>query len=353
MADFSLANLIAKFNNTRPVVKNNPPPPSNQQFSTAAGSTAAAASGSSSYTAAQMNALEGSERSLFVKDIMKLPKQLNELIYMIQKNISQAQLQQQFGQANRNALSNTQAQILAQLQGLSEAQNIMMTGNKALASQLQSSIKNLPLSASGMINLSDMAALIQANGKDAVTKLISSMANAAKAGINDLTPLRDSAKIINASVAAASQNDSAQTMKMLLLLYLPWLPLQEGTDFDLEFQAQEEEHDDDSILVISITTINYGTLTATLILENSNSVTIIIQCSNEFPKDELLLRIEEDKQNYAMHSNVSFETKENAAVHEKVRVNMSNTNLVNPYMLLTAHTIIRHTIEIDKTHIKN
>jgi len=358
MADYNLGYLISKFVNYRSlsankVNTNTSQPASSQSFSTSQNISAASRSASSPVSP-QMGSMEGIDRSLYVKDMMNLPKNINELVYIIQRNISMAQFQQQFGQSllQRNALSQTQAQILAQLQGLSvsEAQNILMNGNKAMLSQLQATIKNLPISANGLISLNDISALIQANGKDAVAKLIASMANAAKSGITDLSQLKDTARIINASIAAASQNDSAQTMKMLLLLYLPWLPLQEGVGFDLDIETGEDESSS-SILVITITTINFGNVVATLILESPNSVHVNIACSEKFPKEELNLRINGDEKHYSMQSNISFETKEiKNSEQEKphAKVNMSNTNEINPFMLLMAHTIIRHTIEIDK-----
>ena len=183
------------------------------------------------------------------------------------------------------------------------------------------------------------------------------MANSAKLGIADLTQLKETAKLINASIAAASQNDSAQTMKLLMLLYLPWLPLQEGVGFDLDIETGCENDGSESILVITITTLNYGNVTAALILESANSVHVNIECVKEFPKDELLLRIEGDEKHYSMESVVSFETSTQTTVNEKqekpqAKINMSNTNEINPYLLLMSHTIIRHVIEIDKNTSK-
>lgn len=306
----------------------------------------------------QMANMAGMEQSVYVKDMMNLPKNMNELLYILQKNITLAQLNQRFAnQINmqRNALSQTQAQILAQLQGLSltEAQNVLLNGNKAVLSQLQNTLKNLSISSSGLINLSQIAQMIEVNGKDAITKLITAMANSSKLGITDLAQLRETAKLINASVAAASQNDSAQTMKLLMLLYLPWLPLQEGVGFDLEIEAGQKDDGSDSILVITITTLNYGNVVATIVLESSNSVHVNIECVKEFPKEELLARIEGDEKHYSMESVVSFVPSTQTTVNTEqekpqAKINMGNTNEINPYLLLMAHTIIRHVIEIDK-----
>ena len=363
MADINLNNLISKFVNYQALNSQSRAPRTPQQFTPAPQTPQAPLPTPNTpppakIPASQVAEMAGADQSMYVKDMMKLPKNMNELVYMLQRNISLAQLNQQFANQigmQRNALSQTQAQILAQLQGLSltEAQNMILTGNKAILSQFQTSLRNLPLSQSGMINLLDISAMIQANGKDAIAKLITTMANSAKLGIQDVSQLKETAKLINASVAAASKNDAAQTMKLLMLLYLPWLPLQEGVGFDIEIEKGASGDDSDSILIITITTLNYGNVIATLVLESSNSVHVNIECVKEFPKDELLLRIEGDEKHYSMESVVSFDTSSQTTVNNlqekpQAKINMSDTNEVNPYLLLMAHTIIRHVIEIDK-----
>ena len=187
----------------------------------------------------KMGQLTGADNSIFIKDVMKLPKNINELVYMLQRNISLAQLNQKFAGTMNGRLSSSQAQILAQLEGLNTGE-IQMAINKVSAgslSQLQSTLKNLEINGSILIDLNEISSMIKANGKDAIAKLISAMANASKGGITDLSQMKDAARLINASVAAAAQNDNAQTMKLLMLLYLPWLPLQEGVGFDLSIET--------------------------------------------------------------------------------------------------------------------
>ena len=353
MTDLNLRHLISRFVNYQVINKQPVQNQSTQSISTQQTSTQQPVT---NYSTPQMAQMAGTDQSAYVKEMMKLPKNLNELVYMMQKNITISQLNQHFSsQANLRGISQTQAQILAQLQGLSltEAQNLMLNGNKTVLQQLQSTLKNLPISASGLINLSDISAMIQANGKDAIAKLITTMASSAKLGVQDLSQLKETAKLINASVAVAAQNDSTQTMKLLMLLYLPWLPLQEGVGFDLDIETGSKPDGSDSILTITITTINYGNVVATLILESSNSVHVSIECTKKFPKEELQIRIEGDEKHYSMESVLSFSTTTQALsnkTQEKpdVKINMSNTNEINPYMLLMAHTIIRHVIEIDK-----
>ena len=362
MSDFNLTNFIAKFgykniqttgtkniSTQKAAAEPYMPAQASSTVSSSASQTAAASSSS-----AQMASLAGEDTAAYIKDLLKLPKNLNEFIYMVQRGLTQMQMSrlmsQQYG-AQRNTMTPTQAQILAQLQGLSAEElqaalkaQLMTTANTA------QSLKNLQILSGGMINLADLAAMIQANGKDAITKLILTMANTAKQGVTDLSQLKDTARLINASIALASQENSAQTLKTILLLYLPWLPLQEGTDFEIEIQQDPDNEDNDSILVITISTVNFGKVIATLILETSNSVHVNIECSDKFPKDELLNRMKSEEKHYSMQSVVSFqaiETTPAETTQTKASVTMSSMAEINPYMLLMSHTVIRNTIMID------
>ena len=136
------------------------------------------------------------------------------------------------------------------------------------------------------------------------------------------------------------------------MFYLPWLPLEDGVGFDLEIQQQSQQHNEsDSILIITITTINFGIIKATLILESSNSVQVTIDCTSEFPKKELSLRCENNQKFYSMDSVITLETnsipQNTSAKKQSASVNTSQTTEINPYLLLMAHTLIKHIIEID------
>lgn len=355
MDNFNLSNMISRFVNYQ-TPKVNGGSVNNANVNQSAQSftpqqSAPANTPVTPHASPQMGQMGGSDAAAYIRDLMKLPKNLNEFIYMLQKNLTQMQFNRMYEMANRRALSQTQAQILAQLQGLSTSE--LQTALKTqLSSQLSSTLKTLQINSNGMINLADIANLIQANGKDAVTKLILSMAGMAKQGVADLSAMKDTAKLINASIALASPENPQQTLKTLLLLYLPWLPLAEGSGFDLEIQASEGGEENDCILVVTISTVNFGRVTATLILETSNSVHVNIECSEKFPKEELMARIEGDEKHYSMQSVVSFETKSTPlerpeGEQTKAKINMSATNEINPYLLLMAHTIIRHTVIID------
>lgn len=357
MENFNLGSLIAKYVNYKPIQKGSSGNITTNNFpNTPTAGSSPKPSSPTVINTAQMGALSTGDQSVYIKDLMQLPRNMNELLFMLQKNLNQIQFNRLFEQqmaARRNLLSQTQAQILAQLQGLttSEMQNVMKS---QINTQMMASLKNLQLTAGQMISISDIAALIQANGKDAITKLIIAMTNASKQGVNDLSQLKETAKLINASIALASTDNPAQTLKTLMLLYLPWLPLHDGAGFDLEIETSDNgSKENESILIITITTVNYGVIVATLILETTNSVHVNIECNENFPKDELMLRLESEQKNYSMQSVISFETKKVKNESQKsettnAKINMSHTNEISPYLLLCAHSIIRNVIELDR-----
>ena len=203
------------------------------------------------------------------------------------------------------------------------------------------------------VNLTSVSALLQKNSKLAMNKMVSMMTLATAQGMTDIKPLQDTVNIINASVAATSQNDATQTLKNLMLLYLPWLPLQEGVGFDLEIEQDEDLPESDTFIKIMITTINFGNLNATVSLITGNSVDIAITCSEKFPKKELFKRLSKDGFQHSMQTAIDIKEQKPQEQIEtqnaKAKVNLANVNQVNPYLLLMAHAIIRHTIELDAT----
>lgn len=359
MDKLNLTNYAAKFSYNQVQVKQPVRNAVSQQFIPAESASKSPVSASTAQTASsagspQMGTLAGADTSVYVKDLMNLPKNLNEFVYMLQRGLNYMQmsryLSEQYAMRGTNNLTSERAQILAQLQGMNTSDLQSLLKNQLAAVNNASSLKNLEILSKGMISMSALSEMLQSNGKDAIAKVILAMANASQQGVKDLSQLKDTAKLINASVAIASQENSAQTLKTLLLLYLPWLPLQEGTDFEIEIQGNPENSESESILVITITTVNFGKVVATLILETSNSVQVNIECSESFPKEELMSRIKSEEKHYSMQSVLTFqklEVKSEDISGTKASVTMSSMDEVNPYLLLMSHAIIRNTIIID------
>lgn len=301
-----------------------------------------------------MNNIASMDRASFVKNLLGLPQNLSEILIKAQNlnmplgkgtlgvgNINQGMLQ------NQNALSSifddgipiTPNQIGAELASLQPQIQAAKTQQDVVA-----------LMFSGMVSMPEISKLILQNGKQAVAALIIAMANASKQGISN-EQIQETLSIINSCISMADSNNPAQTLKSLMMLYLPWLPLNEGVGFDLEITPQDGETDsNDSKLTVLIQTRNFGNLKGVFTLTTSNSVDILIICSESFPKTLLQKMLLEESGSHAMNTNIDIEAvtplKEENETRE-TKVNLSATNEMNPYLLLMAHAFIRYTILLD------
>lgn len=301
----------------------------------------------------QMNVLANMDRSIFIKNLLGLPQTLGEVLVSVQnKNNALAGGTLGLAGINQDLLKNQK--IIDSL--FDEAQPLPSLVDVNLQANIQAqSVKNkqdaMALFFSGMINLSDVSKLITQNGKQAVASLIIAMASASKQGMSN-EQIQETLSVINSCIAMAESNNPAQNLKSLMLLYLPWLPLNEGVGFDLEITPQDGENEsNDSKLTVLIQTKNFGNLRGDFTLTTSNSVDIIITCSENFPKKILQKSLKEESSAHAMNTNIDIEevqpkNEDIKEVHE-TKVNLSATNEMNPYLLLMAHSFIRNVILID------
>lgn len=299
----------------------------------------------------QMNTLAGIDRSIFIKNLLGLPQNLSEILMSVQnpnKPINGGTLA--LGAINTEMLKNQKmlATIFDEIQNpISEMQTLMANQAQSVKGQQDA----VALMFSGMISMPDISKLILQNGKQAVAALIIAMASASKQGMSN-EQIQETLSIINSCISMAESNNPAQTLKSLMMLYLPWLPLNEGIGFDLEITPKDEESDsNDSKLIVLIQTKNFGNLKGEFTLTTSNSVDILIICSENFPKNILQKSLMEESSAHAMNTNIDVEEVQTKAeevndTHE-TKVNLSATNEMNPYLLLMAHSFIRNTILID------
>lgn len=300
----------------------------------------------------QMNTLANTDRAIFVKTLLGLPQDLGQLLMSLQnpnKPLNGGTLG--ITGLNQDLLNNQKT--LATLFNENAPIDI---NNSAIAANIQQNaqVKNDAvhiLLFSGMISLPDFSQKLIQNGKHAVTNLILAMAYASKQGI-DSEQLQSTLGIINSCIAMAESDSPAQSLKSLMMLYLPWLPLNEEVDFDLEITPQDGENEsNNSKLTVLIQTKNFGNIKGEFILTTSNSIDISIICSESFPKNILKKQLAEESTMHAMNTNIDIEAiqpkKEEIKVVHETKVNLSATNEMNPYLLLMAHSFIRNTVLID------
>lgn len=301
----------------------------------------------------QMNYLAGIDRSIFIKNLLGLPQKLGDVLISLQ-DPNRPLVGGTLGLAGINQEMLKNQKIIAEL--FDEISTTQVNPEQIAAMNAQAQVaKNqqdaIALFFSGMIKMSDVSALILQNGKQAVAALIIAMASASKQGMSN-EQIQETLSIINSCISMAESNNPAQSLKSLMLLYLPWLPLNEGVGFDLEITPQEgETESNDSKLTVLIQTKNYGNLKGEFTLTTSNSVDVLIICSENFPKKILEKSLREESSAHAMNTNIDVEEvkpqKEDTKETAETKVNLSATNEMNPYLLLIAHAFIRYTILID------
>ena len=304
----------------------------------------------------QMNTIASMDRAVFVKNLLGLPQKLGDVLLTLQ-NPNKPLMG---GTLGLNGLNPSLLQAPKTLSALFD-DNIpvvdpnMLTNANMQAQNAKAQADSVALIFSGMVSLTDVSKLILQNGKQAVAALIVAMASASKQGISN-EQIQETLSIINSCISMAESNTPTQTLKSLMMLYLPWLPLNEGIGFDLEITPQTgEEESNDSKLTVLIQTKNFGNLKGEFTLTTSNSVEVLIICSDNFPKKLLQKSLMEESTAHAMNTNIDIEelkpAKEEIKENRETKVNLSATNEMNPYLLLMAHSFIRNTILIDNTGI--
>lgn len=292
----------------------------------------------------QMNQIASMDRAIYIRNLLGLPQTLGGILQAAQnQNSPLNNTSLLLNNLNETFLKNQQA--LAQI--FDEGAGIQPQATQQKDAAM--------LFFSGMIHMQAISEIILKNSKEAVASLIISMASASKGGVNG-EQIRENLGIINSCIAMAESNNPAQTLKSLMLLYLPWLPLNEGVGFDLEVTPQDGENEsNDSKLTVLIQTKNFGNVKGVFTLTTSNSVDIYIFCSDNFPKRTLQKSLMEESSSHAMNTTIDIEAvepkKQETLETQEAKVNLSATNEMNPYLLLMAHAFIRNTIFIDSNGI--
>ncbi len=303
-----------------------------------------------------MNQIAAMDRSIYIKNLLGLPQTLSAMLMSAQSKTPINAGPSLIMNVNENMLSNQKA--LAQI--FNEAKEV--TPDKIQNQILQQTIQQVSaqkeaaaLIFTGMIHLPAVSEMILKNSKQAVTALIAAMSTASKNGMTG-EQINKTLGVINSCISMAESGNPAQTLKSLMLLYLPWLPLNEEIGFDLEVETNNGENDsNDSKLTVLIQTKNYGNVKGVFTLTTSNSVDIFIVCSEDFPKTLLQKSLKDEGNSHSMTTNIDVEAIEPKKAQkqdkQEAKVNLSATNEMNPYLLLMAHAFIRNTIYLDSNAI--
>ena len=205
-----------------------------------------------------------------------------------------------------------------------------------------------------LIDLSQMSGVLQQNGKNALSNLYQIIAEYNRLGVSmksqEITEL---AKIINMAVRQVTSTD-VQTLKTVMLLYLPWLPLTDNEAFKLEITQKKDEDvsDSEDNITLMISTVNYANLQAAISKTGQESVNVNVICSETFPSEDLKNGLDEKSIKFNVPINFESKVHESAVKYKneerKMKIFMNTSPGVNPFLLLIANSVLNIVHNIDE-----
>ena len=203
------------------------------------------------------------------------------------------------------------------------------------------------------LDLIDVQGMLQQNGKNALSKLFQMIAEFNKLGVQmksqEITEL---AKLINTAIRQTTSTD-VQTLKTVMLLYLPWLPLTDNEAFKLEITQKKDDDvsDSEDSITLLITTVNYYNVQASIAKNGNESVNVNVICSDEFPSSELESGLAEKSVKFNVPINFEAKVQENMPKEKneerKMKIFMNTSPGVNPFLLLIANSVLNIVHKID------
>lgn len=257
------------------------------------------------------------------------------------------------------------AQTTAELALLNQQQNMNMLKDLLKLpknfEQLLTQISTMPdkatqktalLLITSTLNTAELSALLQTSSKDAMSNLYKMLAQFNQVGMT----MKDEqtaelTKLI--SFVSASATSDVQSIRTAMLMYLPWLPLTDPNAFKFEIGNQGSNGDagSDDYISILIATQNYGNLQVDVFKTNEDGIKLQLISSETFPQKDFILLMQEESKKYSININLDMAQKEafNKDKNEKpeTQVCMNTSPGVNPFLLLISSSVIKavHTID--------
>ncbi len=277
-----------------------------------------------------------------------------------------AYTEQQINANMKTLFPNTTAQLsqtAAELALLNQSQTINMVKDllnmpknmEQLISQLTlfsaNSSQTAELLLSSNLDLSQLSSLLQNSSKTALTNLYQLVAQYNQLGMSlKDEQLGEISKLI--SFVSASSSSDVQSLKTSLLLYLPWLPLTDPDAFKLsveENQTSSGSAGEDSVTVL-ISTKNYGNLQCSILKTKEDGINIDITSSETFPRNDLTSLMQEESKKYNVNINIEYTVKAsfNKEKNEpKTQVCMNISSGLNPFLIIISCSVIKNVHLID------
>lgn len=207
------------------------------------------------------------------------------------------------------------------------------------------------------IDLADIKQLLDTNSKEIINKLIK-LIQQPSSNYQGISQIKDILSALN-QVLPQGKTQNYDTLKSIILLYLPWLPLTPPQDikFCAENKEKAESEETDELIMILISTINLGKLRITLFLDAASKLKLDLELQerkelgDDFEK-KLLEKITNDISGLGMlpEAETNFRHSKNLTENtDKQRaVSFQKVSKISPPLMMAAYTIIKLVFEVDE-----
>lgn len=207
--------------------------------------------------------------------------------------------------------------------------------------------KALNILVENLVNLKAIGELLNDNSKAAIQKLLQTIAQAAKSTGGNTEQLKEMLSVLS-SIQSSNLNATTNTIKELLLLYIP-IDIQ-AFNKEVEFKnlsEEEQEKVQSSALSIMIETINFSNILC-LINENDNSLYIELSANENFTFDKFKTIVEVLARESSIKTYIEFKpAKKYQDANSKQNFKIVSGGFVQTNVLILAHIIIKAIFKID------
>lgn len=211
----------------------------------------------------------------------------------------------------------------------------------------------------GKIDILGLSILLKANSKEAAQKLLMLISDVSRYGAKDISGLKEIMALLNSQTAFAASDN--QALKTLILLYLPWLPLSQRSEDNLDFTIDifdkiegPDPNSEESVeeVKILIETKNFSNVTVVLNMNPMGQIDIDVMADKNFPHKKVMELIKEATISNSIKTNISAGAFKKAGKKEEYEYSSDNVKItssgaISPKMMIMAQSLIKIIIEVD------
>ncbi|MFH0702797.1 MAG: hypothetical protein V2B14_04575 [bacterium] len=205
------------------------------------------------------------------------------------------------------------------------------------------------------IKMQEIKDLLETNSKEAVNKLLK-LIRLTPENPKNIEQIKEAINTISQIIQPNSTYHEILTN--IILLYLPWIPLQQQQDLSLKFekrQSEEEENKKEIALIIYVTTLSLGKFKITIMLNQDNSLNINIENEEKEKSQPYIKQILDTIDQEMLTQKVPAKTQfyvykpnDNQEKEKGREVSLQPTSSISARIMIVAHSLVKIIFELDE-----